>query len=349
MYDQLKFAVRRRLKRLAVHAGLEAVNLSGATRLFPSAAGRGVIFALHHVRPNRNYDFEPNSHLSITPEFLDTAIVVARQCGLEPIHLEDLPKALAEFPTRNFVCFTLDDGYQDNKDFAAPIFHKHGVPYTIFVVPGFVERTRTMWWETAEEFVRATTSLKFDFGSGAETVRTSSRLEKLVVFKRIVNSFQEGDEDDAVARLDFAAKAAGIDPVSIVDREAMTLGELKDLLRDPLARLGVHTMTHPSLARVDEGRLRRELQQSAARIAGYAGSTPQTLAYPYGGRAAVTTRETMAAVELGFSLAVTTRHGVLSSASFEAPASLPRITLNGNYQKARFVRALASGLAFDLI
>jgi peptidoglycan/xylan/chitin deacetylase (PgdA/CDA1 family) len=57
----------------------------------------------------------------------------------------------------------------------------------------------------------------------------------------------------------------------------------------------------------------------------------------------------MAAVELGFSLAVTTRHGVLNSASFEAPSSLPRITLNGNYQKARFVRALASGLAFDLI
>jgi peptidoglycan/xylan/chitin deacetylase (PgdA/CDA1 family) len=349
MYDQLKFAVRRRLKRLAVHAGLEAVNLSGAGRLFPSAAGRGVIFALHHVRPDRNDDFEPNRHLSITPEFLETAIVVARQCGLEPIHLEDLPEALAKSPTRKFACFTLDDGYRDNKDYAAPIFHKHGVPYTVFVVPGFVERTRTMWWETAEELVRATASLELDFGSGAETVKTGSRLEKLVAFKRIVNIFQEGDEDDAVARLDFAARAAGVDPVAIVDREAMTPGELRDLLKDPLARLGAHTMTHPNLARVEEGRLVQELQQSAARIAGYTGGTPPTFAYPYGGRAAVTTRETMAAVELGFSLAVTTRHGVLNSASFEAPSSLPRITLNGNYQKARFVRALASGLAFDLI
>ncbi len=349
MYDQLKFAARRSLKRLMVHAGLEVINLSGASALLPSAAGRGVIFALHHVRPIRNYDFEPNRHLSIAPDFLEEAIVTALQCGLQPVHLEDLPNALADSSSaKKFVCFTLDDGYRDNKDHAGPVFRKHGVPYTVFVVPGFVERTRTMWWETAEEFVRATTSFQFDFGSGTETVRASSRLEKLVAFKRIVGFFQEADEDVAVARLDLAATAVGIDPVSIVDREAMTASELNDLLADPLARLGVHTMTHPNLARVDAGRLKQELEQSAVRIGEYTGSTPKTLAYPYGGRNAVTTREIKAATEIGFSLALTTRHGVLNSTSMETPTGLPRISLNGNYQRARFVRALASGVAFDL-
>jgi peptidoglycan/xylan/chitin deacetylase (PgdA/CDA1 family) len=348
MYDQLKFAARRSLKRLMVHAGLEAINLSGARALLPSAAGRGVIFALHHVRPLRGHDFEPNRHLSITPEFLEQAIIAARQCGLEPVHLEDLPKALADSPNKKFVCFTLDDGYRDNKDYAGPIFRKHGIPYTVFVVPGFVERTRTMWWETAEELIRATASFKFDFGSGVETVGARPRLEKLVAFKRIVNFFQEADEDKAVARLDVAASEFGIDPLSIVDREAMTVSELHDLLADPLARLGVHTMTHPNLARVGAGRLKQELQQSAVRIAEYTGSAPKTLAYPYGGRSAVTARETRAATEIGFSLALTTSHGVLRSTSMEAPTGLPRISLNGNYQKARFVRALASGVAFDL-
>ncbi len=149
-------------------------------------------------------------------------------------------------------------------------------------------------------------------------------------------------------RLDLAAAAAGIDPVSIVDREAMTADELNDLLADPLARLGVHTMTHPNLARVDAGRLKQELQQSAIRIGEYTGSTPKTLAYPYGGRNAVTNREIKAATETGFSLALTTRHGVLKSTSMETPTGLPRISLNGNYQRARFVKALASGVAFDL-
>ena len=136
--------------------------------------------------------------------------------------------------------------------------------------------------------------------------------------------------------------------MSIVDREAMTVDELRDLLADPLARLGVHTMTHPNLARVDAGRLRQELQQSWARIAEYAGSAPRTLAYPYGGRNAVTSRETGIASEIGFPMALTTRHGVLCPTSMEQPTSLPRISLNGNYQKARFVKALVRGVAFDL-
>jgi peptidoglycan/xylan/chitin deacetylase (PgdA/CDA1 family) len=349
MHDQCVFAVRRALKRLLVNAGLEAVNLSGARHLLPSAAGRGIIFALHHVRPLRHYSFEPNKHLSITPDFLDEAIVATRECGLKPIHLEYLPKALATSSNgERFVCFTLDDGYRDNRDHAAPVFRKHGVPYTIFIVPGFVERTRTMWWETAEELIRSRPAFKFDFGSGPETVKTGSRLAKLVAFKKIVTFFQRINEDEAVAQIDLAARAAGVDPVAITDREALTREELRDLLADPLAALGAHTMTHPNLARVDAARLKQELQDSAVRVAGYAGRTPLTFAYPYGGAAAVTAREVAAAHEAEFSLAVTTRHSVLNSRNIQATWALPRISLNGNYQKARFVRALASGVAFNL-
>src|ERR1700732_2207652 len=163
--NSLQSAARRSAKHLLIRAGLEVAALPGAGRLFPSAAGRGVIFTLHHVRPARDHEFEPNAHLSITPEFLDEAIVAARRCGLVPVHLQDLLRLLANpSDTRKFVCFTLDDGYRDNEKFAAPVFRKHGAPYTIFIAPGFVERTRTMWWETAEELTRAVPFVEFDFG-----------------------------------------------------------------------------------------------------------------------------------------------------------------------------------------
>jgi peptidoglycan/xylan/chitin deacetylase (PgdA/CDA1 family) len=345
-----RFAARRSAKRLLIQTGLEAVALSGAGRLYPSAAGRGLIFTLHHVRPVLNHDFRPNALLSVTPEFLDDAVAAARRCGLHPVHLEDLPNLLANSSdTRRFVCFTLDDGYRDNEEYAAPVFHKYDAPYTIFIAPGFVERTRTMWWETAEELTRAASSFAFDFGQGVENVRSSSRLEKLMAFERLAVFVQNTHENEAVARIDLAAKAFGIDPESIVDQEIMTARELQNLVTNPLVRLGAHTITHPNLARVTAQRLREELQQSAARVAGYSGRAPKALAYPYGGKHAVGSREAKAAMEAGFTVAVTTQPGVLESESLERPTELPRVSLNGHFQKSRYVTALASGLPFKLM
>jgi peptidoglycan/xylan/chitin deacetylase (PgdA/CDA1 family) len=343
----LRSMTKRSAKALAIRAGLEAVAWSDAGRFVPSAAGRGVIFTLHHVRPARGYDFEPNGHLSVTPEFLDAAIAVTRRCGLHPVHLEDLPGLLANSSDRRkFMCFTLDDGCRDNAQFAAPVFRKHGVPYTAFITPGFVERSRTMWWETAEALTRAASSFHFDFGHGMESVPCSSRGEKFLAFDRLANFVESVDEDDAVAKIDLAALSAGIDPQGIVDQEIMTAPELQDLVADPLARLGAHTVTHPNLSRVSDDRLRQELEQSAARVATYGGRTPKSVCYPYGGRHAVGPRETRAALDIGFTLGVTTQPGVLNSQSLERLTELPRVSLNGHYQKGRYVRALTSGLPF---
>ncbi len=347
----LRSAAKRSIKHLAIRTGLEAVALSGVDRFTNSAAGRGVIFTLHHVRPQRDFPFEPNGHLSITPEFLDSALTTAREAALEPVPLEQLPKLLSDSADqRRLFCVTLDDGYRDNAKYAAPVFRKHGVPYTIFVTPGFVERTRTMWWETAEALARAATSFRFNFGDGEETVRTASIGEKWMAFERLAAFVQETDEDSAVAAIDQAALACGIDGRQIVDDEIMTAAELKELTEnDPLAQFGAHTLTHPNLARVDAGRLHRELQQSAIRISDYCGRSPTTFAYPYGGRHAVGPREASAAKECGYVAAVTTQPGVLQPANAERPTLLPRISLNGHYQKKRYVRALISGLPFRLM
>jgi peptidoglycan/xylan/chitin deacetylase (PgdA/CDA1 family) len=347
MSASLRSMTKRSAKALMIRAGLEAVALSGVGRLMPSAAGRGVIFTLHHVRPARGYDFEPNGHLSVTPQFLDAAIVAGRQCGLHPVHLEELPELLADSSDRRkFMCFTLDDGCRDNAQFAAPVFRKHGVPYTMFITPGFVERSRTMWWETAEALTRAAASFNFDFGHGMETVPCSSRQEKFVAFERLAKFVESVDEDNAVAKIDQAAISAGVDPLGIVDHEIMTAAELRDLVKDPLARLGAHTVTHPNLSRVSDDRLRHELEQSAARVAAYSGRAPKSVCYPYGGRHAVGPRETKVAIETGFALGVTTQPGVLNSERPERLAELPRVSLNGQYQKSRYVRALVSGLPF---
>lgn len=348
MLRNYKFQMlRSMMKRMMIQSSLAMINLLQLPKLMPASGGRGMIFTLHHVRPDAKKSFDPNAHLSITPEFLDAAILVAKDAGLVPVPLESLPQLLADpRDSRKFVCFTLDDGYRDNLQYAAPIFQKHAVPYTIFVTPGFVDRKRTIWWETLEKLLSEVSELSFDFGNGPEPIICPSRDAKITAFERVASYVETASEDLAVAEIDNAANACGIDALAIVDAEVMTQAELTQLLDDPLASLGAHTMTHPNLARVCVERLGDEMRQSADAISKYLGKPVKTFSYPYGGKKAVSGRETQAASDHGFALAVTTRPGVLTRESLEQPTAMNRVPLNGYYQRPNYVRALISGLPF---
>jgi len=69
------------------------------------------------------------------------------------------------------------------------------------------------------------------------------------------------------------------------------------------------------------------------------------LAYPYGDRLAAAARDFAIAAKVGFKTAVTTRPGVLFPQHAERLTALPRISLNGEYQRLRYVRVLLSGSA----
>jgi peptidoglycan/xylan/chitin deacetylase (PgdA/CDA1 family) len=342
------------LKRLAkyalIGAGLEVSALPGVRRLYPSAAGRGVIFTLHHVRPQNAARYAPNAHLSVTPQFLEKAIETSLECGLTPVALEDLPRLLFDpGDKRHFVCFTLDDGYRNNAEHAAPIFRKYGVPYTIFITAGFVERSRSIWWETAEALTRNAGRLEFDFGHGIETVALDTVAQKESAFSRFTTLVQTIEEDEAVHRLDNLAKTHGIDPLAIVAELTMNAEELRRLSEDPLAHFGAHTMTHVNLRRVDGVRLRHELVASAEAVERYVGRRPSTFSYPYGYASAVGDRECDAARRAGFSVAVTTQPGMLDPSNLQRPTAFNRVSLNGRFQKKRYVKGLISGLAFKFL
>lgn len=342
-------AMMRTLKYGIIRAGLEVTALPSMRRMFRSAAGRGVIFTLHHVRPEIGEPFAPNALLSVTPEFLEQAIIAAKEEGLAPVHLHDLPALLADgAERRNFVAFTLDDGYRNNAAFAAPVFCKFSVPYTIFITRGFVQRERTIWWETAEALTRAASSFSFDFGNGSETVQCVTLGEKSSAFHRLAAFVQTIDEDEAVRRINEVALSQGVSPEKLVDELIMDEMELRDLARDPLVHFGAHTVDHVNLRRASAERLMREIKESALAVEQYAGEAPRSFSYPYGWSSAVGPREMAAAAEAGFAIAVTTRPGVLTTDLIANPTGFPRVSLNGYYQKKRYVKALISGIPFRL-
>lgn len=346
----LKNVMRRSLKHAAIAGGLELSSLAGRAGLMSSARGRGAIFTLHHVRPKTEQAFDPNAHLEITPEFLDETLTLLAAEGYQfvPLHHMEARMAIAR-PEERFAAFTLDDGYRNNAVHAQPVFTEHRVPFTVFVTGGFCCRTHSIWWETLTDLLRALPHIEFDFGSGPVTLPLATTWQKDAAFKRFAAFIQSGDETSRVASLDKAARAHGIDPLLITERLIMREPELKSLVLNPLATLGAHTISHRALARLEEHEALEEMQASAERIECITGVRPATFAFPYGFGGTVTPREYRLAAEAGFKLAVTTMPGTLSHRSFDTPTALPRISVNGLYQKRKYVAALASGIPFRLM
>src|SRR5882757_8884720 len=109
-------ALMKMLRNTVIRAGLEALYFSGAHYLLrPIFAGVGAIFMLHHVRPRRDAEFQPNYHLEIEPEFLRAMLSHLRARGIDIVTMDEVHQRLAERNfSRRFACFTLDDGYRDN-------------------------------------------------------------------------------------------------------------------------------------------------------------------------------------------------------------------------------------------
>ncbi|MBP2560272.1 peptidoglycan/xylan/chitin deacetylase (PgdA/CDA1 family) [Neorhizobium galegae] len=339
---------RRDVKRRLVAGGLDMAAALARAGMMPNARGHGAIFTLHHVRPKQSRPLQPSGHLEVTPDFLGEAIERLSAEGYEFIPLSAVPARLAAPTKQPFAAFTLDDGYRNNAEYALPVFARHGVPFTIFVTRGFAERSHSLWWETVAELLGREREVTFDFGGGPEVLDLTSEARKFDAFDRFSSYVLEVEESTAVSRIDALARKHDVDPLKITADLTMNAEELRSVAAHPLASLGAHTTSHRAVARLSAEDARAEMKQSADWIEALTGDRPDTIAYPYGSRAAVSERDYGIARELGFSVAVTTQPGTLCAKYVSRLTGLPRISLNGYYQQPRYVSALASGIPFAI-
>jgi hypothetical protein len=136
-----------------------------------------------------------------------------------------------------------------------------------------------------------------------------------------------------------------VDIAAFCEDLCMTWDELAALASDPLVTIGAHTVNHVMLKKVPEKAARTEMEMSRSVITASLGVRPQHLAYPVGDPTSAGPREFQIAQELGFKTAVTTRPGVLFRQHRNHLMALPRISVNGEFQRMRYMRVLMSGAA----
>lgn len=330
---------------------LAALHATKAHRLTPSAAsGLGAVFMLHNVGPETGHDFEPNSILRITPEFLEDVIGLVDDLGYEAIALDDVPARLtAGQDAKPFVVFTFDDGYRDNRDYALPIMRKHNVPMAVYVPSDFADGTGDLWWLALENAIRQASKIDIEIAGEHFCLPTQTTAEKKQAFHQVYWALRKTSETDARAHVANLCEQAGYDPSSLCSQLVMNWEELRDFSQDPLVTIGAHTCGHYALAKLEEQIARKEMSESIARIESELDLPCRHFSYPYGNEMACGTREYRLARQLGMSTAVTTRKGLIHASHKTTPMALPRLSLNGDFQDIRYVETLLSGAPFALM
>jgi peptidoglycan/xylan/chitin deacetylase (PgdA/CDA1 family) len=338
------------LRHKAFSAVFRAIALTGADRWGRGLAqGAGVILTLHHVRPARSEGFQPNRLLEITPEFLDATLALIKAEGYDLVSLDGaLSRLTSPKPSRFFVALTFDDGYRDNLDHAWPVLAKHGAPWTLFVTPGFADRSARLWWLELEEAIRVLPRLTVDLPDGGFSARSASDAEKQLAFNQLYWRLRKQPEAILLSVISELTQQAGVDVTALVERECLPWETLRALSGAPDVTIGAHTLTHPMLAKHDTEFARKEIVESKARLESELGIPIRNFAYPVGDPTSAGPREFALAGEAGFASAVTTRPGHLFAPHARHLQALPRVSLNGYHQSGEVVRALLSGLPFLL-
>jgi peptidoglycan/xylan/chitin deacetylase (PgdA/CDA1 family) len=338
----------KQLRNTVIRAGLEALYFSGAHFLLrPIFAGVGAIFMLHHVRPSRDAEFQPNRHLEVEPEFLRAVLQHLRALDVDIVTMDEMHQRLSERNfARRFACFTFDDGYRDNRDFALPVMREFDAPLTVYATSDFAEGSGRLWWIALEMAISRASSIEAPVGGTMTRFDTNTCQAKQAAFDRLHDWLRAlPGEHDMAREISALCVRHGIDENSIARELCMSWDELKAFADDPLVTIGAHTITHCNLARQSEAVAAFEIATSRARIEAALERPVLHLAYPYGDRIAAGPREFMLARAAGFKTAVTTRPGMIFPESADHLTALQRVSLNGNYQDERMIPVLTSGAA----
>ena len=232
--------------------------------------------------------------------------------SFEVLPLQEIARCLtsgAKIPDRA-LAVTIDDGYRDFLDYAFPVFQKTGIPATVFLITGFLDRKLWPWWNQVEyatlhsrkRLVELPQQV-FSLDDDARRRQTSSALCEWLV--KIPNS----------GRLAFLKRIPELFEMEIPEEPPpqyapMSWDEVRSLEQQGI-EFGAHTETHPVLPSIeDRDQLRAEILVSKARVDAELGRPTRHFCYPNGDLNEATLQIVK---EAGFETAVTTRAGLNDS------------------------------------
>lgn len=206
----------------------------------------------------------------------------------EPVPLSKVAEAMdgkGDLPD-NAVAVTVDDGYRNFLEHGHPVFRKHGIPTTLYVVSGFADGRLWLWTDRVAYALENSpvSSIRTVVGGVTLNLPLGSAQERAAGIEKLQDALMMVPNRERLRALETLESLCGIEipPDPPAERAAMSWDELRAVSREGV-EVGCHTETHPILSRVeDPDDLWRELSASKREIEEHVGLPVTHFCYPNG-------------------------------------------------------------------
>jgi peptidoglycan/xylan/chitin deacetylase (PgdA/CDA1 family) len=218
------------------------------------------------------------------------------------------------------VAITFDDGYRDNLTVAAPVLARLGLPATLFLPTGYIDRGETQWVDQAYTAFKRATRREFAWGDGQRRFDLGNPGDYRDAYHLVCEALLvagPGDRRQLLARL-----RESLAPDAAPPRLTLTWEEVRALIGTCDMELGGHTVEHTDLTTVSLEAARDEIALCRSRISEMTGAEPKLFSFCYG-RSSVALRRLLP--DLGVEVACAARPGDRVVTQDNDPHYLPRI------------------------
>src|SRR6266568_4154141 len=232
------------------------------------------------------------------------------------LHLEEALKELYTPPQdgkyrrdqRTLLVLTFDDGYHDNYVHAFALARELQVPFTIFLIPGYIESGEPFWWREGERLVRDS---QVDVATIEGHAYHLEQLEESRALAQIIDTRARYARSVAERETFLAGTRSALGVFSSVreDEEALPLtwAQVREMEESGIVSFGAHTMHHPILGYMaDPAEVQQEVGECRRVLEQQLGHAVRTFAYPVGKLEHISEEGLQAVKEAGYMWALTT-------------------------------------------
>lgn len=236
------------------------------------------------------------------------------------ITLDELANRLAENNhfTSPSIVITIDDGYLNNYTLAYPVLKALGLPAVIYLTTGFIGTKKAPWVDDLMELLLLTEGKEFRFSEllGDEVVEISTPKGKRNAMIKLFSMMLNLEHQRKIVALEKLSKILGVNESSKenANRKMLNWDEVIEMSKNNIS-FGAHTVSHPTLSKMELSEAKREIYESKIEIEAKVGHRIRHFAIPNGKIEDFNEELKEFCKEIGFKTVVSTEPGLVSAKS----------------------------------